>query len=70
VQRIEGKPFVFVKTGEDLFDARAVQLGARDETRQEIRAGLKAGEEVAVTHGFAVKSAMLMSRLGAGCADD
>ncbi len=70
IQRIEGKPFVFVKTGEDLFDARAVQLGARDASGQEIRAGLKAGEQVAVTHGFAVKSAMLMSRLGAGCADD
>jgi cobalt-zinc-cadmium efflux system membrane fusion protein len=70
VQRVEGKPFVFVKLAEDLFDARAVALGARFDGRQEILAGLEYQEEVAVDHAFALKSAMLMSRLGAGCADD
>lgn len=70
IQHVEGKPFVFVKLGEDLFDARAVQLGAKFNGRQEVVAGLKAGEHIAVNHGFALKSAMLMSRLGAGCADD
>jgi hypothetical protein len=33
-------------------------------------AGLEPQESVAVTHTFALKSALLMSRLGAGCADD
>lgn len=70
IQRIEGKPFVFVKRAEDLFDARAVALGARYAGRQEILTGLQPHEEVAVSHTFAIKSAMLMSRLGAGCADD
>jgi membrane fusion protein, heavy metal efflux system len=70
VQHVEGKPFLFVKLGEDLFDARAVLLGAKFNGRLEVLAGLKPQEEIAVSHAFAVKSAMLMSRLGAGCADD
>lgn len=70
VQHVEGKPFVFVKQEEDLFDARAVTLGAKSARRLEVLTGLKAQEQVAVTHAFAIKSAMLMSRLGAGCADD
>jgi len=70
IQRIEGRPFVFVKLADDLFAARAVTLGVRFDGRQEILSGLQAQEEVAVNHAFAIKSAMLMSRLGAGCADD
>ena len=70
IQHIGGKALVFVKLGEDLFDARAVTLGARFDGRQEVLAGLKPDEQIAVSHAFAIKSAMLMSRLGAGCADD
>jgi membrane fusion protein, heavy metal efflux system len=70
IQHIEGKPFVFVKLGEDLFDARAVRLGAKFSGRQEILTGVQPTDKIAVTHTFALKSAMLMSRLGAGCADD
>ena len=70
IQYVGGKPFVFVKLANDLFDARAVQLGAKQDGRSEILAGLKPEDQIAVSHAFAVKSAMLMSRLGAGCADD
>ena len=70
IQRIEGRPYVFVKLGADLFDARAVQLGAKFNGRLEILAGVLPQEQIAVSHAFAIKSAMLMSRLGAGCADD
>ena len=70
IQRIEGKSFVFVKLAEDLFDARVVRVGARSDGKVEILEGLKAQETVAVTHGLALKSALLISRLGAGCADD
>jgi cobalt-zinc-cadmium efflux system membrane fusion protein len=70
IQRIEGRTFVFVKRGEDLFDIRAVRLGTQFGGRQEVLAGLKPEESVAVSHAFALKSAMLMSSLGAGCADD
>lgn len=70
VQYVDGKPFVFVKRGEDLYDARAVQLGGRFNGCQELLSGVDGKEQIAVTHAFALKSAMLMSHLGAGCADD
>jgi cobalt-zinc-cadmium efflux system membrane fusion protein len=70
VQHVEGKPFVFVQQGVDLFDARAVQLGAKQNGRLEVLAGLQPQEQVAVNHAFAIKSAMLISRLGAGCCAD
>ena len=70
IQRIAGQPIVFVKLADDLFDARGVKLGAKHNGQVEVLAGLKADEPVVVTHGFAVKSQLLISRLGAGCADD
>ena len=70
IQRMEGKTFIFVKLAEDLFDARVVRLGAKFEGKVEIVEGLKAQEVVAVNHTFPLKSAFLISRLGAGCADD
>ena len=70
IQRVEGQPVVFVKLAADLFDARAVQLGATFNGRQEVLAGLNARDQIAVSRAFALKSAMLMSRLGAGCAED
>jgi len=70
IQRIEGQSFVFVKLADDLFDARAVRLGAKFDGKVEIVEGLKPQEVVAVNHAFPLKSAFLISRLGAGCADD
>jgi len=70
IQKIEGKAFVFVKLAEDLFDARVVRLGAKFDGKVEIAEGLKFQEVVAVNHVFSLKSAFLISRLGAGCADD
>lgn len=70
IQRVEGKTLVFVKLADDLFDARAVRLGAKFDGKVEIIEGLKAQEVVVVNHGFPLKSALLISRLGAGCADD
>ena len=70
IQRIEGDDFVFVKLEDDLFDARAVRLGAKHDGKVEILEGLKPGEIVAVNHSFPLKSAFLIGRLGAGCADD
>lgn len=70
IQRIEGMDFVFVKLGDDLFDARVVRLGAKFNGNVEIVEGLKPQELVAVNHAYPLKSAFLISRLGAGCADD
>jgi len=65
-----GKDFVFVKLADDLFDARVVRLGARHNGTVEIVEGLKPQDVVAVNHAYPLKSAFLISRLGAGCADD
>jgi len=70
IQRIGGKSYVFVKLEEDLFDARVVRLGARFDGKVEILEGVTPQEVVAVNHAFPLKSAFLISRLGAGCADD
>lgn len=70
IQRIDGKPFLFIKLGDDLFDARCVRLGSSAGDAWVVSEGLKAGEEVAVQHAFALRSQLLISRLGAGCADD
>lgn len=70
IQQIEGKPFVFVKKSDDLFEARVVRVGATSDGRVEILEGIKPEEAVAINHVFPIKSALLISRLGAGCADD
>ena len=70
IQRVDGRPFLFVKLEPDLFDARAVRLGSQAGDAWIIADGLKSGEEVATEHAFALKSQLLISRLGAGCADD
>jgi cobalt-zinc-cadmium efflux system membrane fusion protein len=70
IQRVDGKPLLFVKLEPDLFDARAVRLGSRAGDAWIVAEGLQAGEEVAIEHVFALKSQLLISRLGAGCADD
>ena len=61
---------VFVKSFDDLFEARPVTLGAKHDGRVEIVAGLRAHEPVVVAGGFALKSQLLASRLGAGCVDE
>jgi cobalt-zinc-cadmium efflux system membrane fusion protein len=70
IQFVDGQPLIFVKLADDLFEARAVTLGTRQGARQEVLAGLTASDPVVTQAGFAVKSQLLLSRLGAGCADE
>jgi membrane fusion protein, heavy metal efflux system len=69
LQNVTGTTLVFVKSGEDLFEARPVQLGAKRNGYVEIVAGLRPGEPVVIAGSFALKSQFLISRLGAGCVD-
>jgi len=71
VHRVGDLPFVFVKQEEDLFEARRVELGERlANDKLVVNDGLQAGEAVVMEGGFTLKSALLASRLGAGCTDD
>ncbi len=69
IYALEGKPFVFVKLADDLYETRAVRTGVKDDGRLEVLEGLRPQEIVVVNHGFAIKSQWLSSRMGAGCAD-
>jgi len=69
LQNIEGKQVVFVKKDETLFEARVIQTGGRRDGQLEVLSGLKPGEPVVVNRSFALKSQLLVSRLGAGCVD-
>lgn len=70
VQYVQGQPVVFIPLAEGLYEARVVRLGAAMGERREIISGLQAAEPVVARRTFALKSALLMSRLGAGCAED
>ena len=70
IQKVADNPLVFVKLADDLFEARAVSVSVQHNGHLEVLAGLKLDEVVVVERSFALKSQLLMSRLGAGCADD
>jgi cobalt-zinc-cadmium efflux system membrane fusion protein len=71
VQNVTGTTVVFVQSfDDDLFEARPVTLGAKHDGQVEILAGLTPHETVVVAGGFALKSQLLASRLGAGCVDE
>jgi cobalt-zinc-cadmium efflux system membrane fusion protein len=69
VQMIDGKAFVFIEQEADLFELRRISVGPRRGKSILIEAGLQADEKVVATQGFALKSEVLKSRLGASCAD-
>ena len=69
VQMIDGKAFVFIEREADLFELRRISVGPRRGKSILIEEGLKADEKVVATLGFALKSEVLKSRLGASCAD-
>lgn len=70
LQKIEGRSFVFIKHGADLFEIRRVEVGGRDTEVVDILAGITPDEQLVVEHSFTLKSEYLKSRLGAGCVDD
>jgi cobalt-zinc-cadmium efflux system membrane fusion protein len=69
IQYIEKRSFLFVKVADDLYEARAVRVGAKLNGNVAIAEGLRAEELVVVDGGFVAKSQLLISKLGAGCVD-
>jgi cobalt-zinc-cadmium efflux system membrane fusion protein len=57
--------FVFVRTAEDTFQARPVQIGLRENDMVEVR-GVRSGEEVATTGSHVLKSALFKDRIAGG----
>jgi cobalt-zinc-cadmium efflux system membrane fusion protein len=65
----EGRSFVFVHRQGEFFMRRPVEIGRSGLDWIEITVGLKAGETVATDGSFLLKSDVLRSKMGAGCAD-
>lgn len=69
VQQIEGRPFVFVKLGQDLFEARPVRVEAKADGQVAVVGDLGSDSDIVVSRSYLVKSQLQISRLGAGCVD-
>ena len=65
----EGRAFVFVQHDRDYFVRRPVTLGDEDRSWVAIKSGLTGNETVAADGAFLLKSDVLRSKMGAGCAD-
>jgi cobalt-zinc-cadmium efflux system membrane fusion protein len=69
VQQSDGKCLVFVSNGKSEYEPREVDLGFEDEEYVQVKRGLRAGEKVAVEGSFLLKSELLKSEMGEGCAE-
>jgi cobalt-zinc-cadmium efflux system membrane fusion protein len=65
----EGRSFVFVHHHGDYYVRRPVSAGRAWGDRVEIVRGLRGGERVVADGSFLMKSDVLRSKMGAGCAD-
>lgn len=63
IQKIEGKPSVFVQGKDGSFAKRELDLGREFGNSVEVKAGLKEGEQVVVTGAFTLKSELLKEGL-------
>jgi cobalt-zinc-cadmium efflux system membrane fusion protein len=65
----EGLPFVFVPHHGEYWIRRAVRTGREWDGWIEVKGGIQAGQKVAADGAFLLKSDVLRSKMGAGCAD-
>jgi len=65
----EGRAFVFIHHHDDYYVRRPVMLGRSWSDRVEVVKGLRDGETVVADGSFLMKSDVLRSKMGAGCAD-
>jgi cobalt-zinc-cadmium efflux system membrane fusion protein len=65
----EGRAFVFVRHADDFYVRRPVTAGESLGDDLVIEAGLEEGRRVVVKGAFLLKSDVLRSKMGAGCAD-
>ena len=66
VQQVRGKPTVFVREGEGVFEAREITAGRDSGEYVEVLSGVSPGDEVVTEGGFYLKSLMLKDEMGEG----
>jgi cobalt-zinc-cadmium efflux system membrane fusion protein len=69
IQTFGEKEIVFVQTSDNEFMAREVEIGFSSGELSQVVNGLKEGEKVVTEGSFLLKSELLKSKLGAGCAE-
>jgi membrane fusion protein, heavy metal efflux system len=65
----EGRSFIFLHHHDDYYVRRPLTAGRRWEEWVEVKGGLKGGETIVADGCFLLKSDVLRSKMGAGCAD-
>ncbi|RJO66817.1 MAG: efflux RND transporter periplasmic adaptor subunit [Myxococcales bacterium] len=65
----EGRDFVFINHKDDFFIRRPVVKGGEKDGLTEVKLGLNEGQMVVAEGAFLLKSDVLRSKMGAGCAD-
>ena len=63
------KNTVFIKIGPEKFASHEVVLSEQSAGQAAISSGISEGEEVVTENGFLLKSELLKSKMGAGCAE-
>jgi cobalt-zinc-cadmium efflux system membrane fusion protein len=61
IQTIDGRPTVFLAEAGGRFRPRGIEIGAAVDGQVEVRSGLRAGERIAVSGSFILKSELLKS---------
>lgn len=69
LQRAKGKDMVFVRLEEGLYEARRVEVAARQGATVVLRSGVAPGEDVVTEGSFLLKTETLKDSIGAGCCD-
>ena len=64
LQDLNGGSIVFVRTKENTFEPRVIQIAHRLHGEAEVSSGLRAGDAVVMKGSFVVKSEMLKSQIG------
>ena len=69
VHIVDGKKVVFIKTAEEKFVVREVKIKDESNDMVAVYEGIKEGETVVIQDGFLLKSELLKSKMGEGCAE-
>jgi len=69
VHHLSGKRIVFVKAGDNDFQAKEVVVTKESKESVAIAEGIKEGEVIVTKDGFLLKSELLKAKMGEGCAE-
>ena len=69
VQRLDDGAVVFVRTGQGVYEPRAVDVGRSDLGQVEIKGAIEPGDVVVTTGAFLLKTELRKDAIGAGCCD-